>query len=48
MVLGYSSPNGLRHDLNQKVKRKDKKGRSKKKYDYFIEKINMNMNPMLW
>lgn len=43
MVLGYSSPNGLRHDLNQKVDRKDKKGRSKKKCDYFIEKINKQL-----
>lgn len=39
MVLDYSSPNGLKHDLNQKVEKKDKKNKSEEKCDYFIVKI---------
>ena len=34
MVFSYGSSNGLRHDLNHKVERKDKKGRSEGKCDY--------------
>ena len=33
-VFSYGSSKGLRHDLNHKVERKDKKGRSEGKLDY--------------